>query len=65
MEWVEIIVGDDTRRTYIDTHPFCRNADTVLTVVEEKKNDENYELLQRNLRRVETNAFEWQAIEYC
>lgn len=50
--WVdEGIVGDDTDGHIDDTIRFV-NADTVLTVVEEKKNDENYELLQHNLRQL-------------
>ncbi|RFM27991.1 agmatine deiminase family protein [Deminuibacter soli] len=47
--WVpEGIVGDDTDGHIDDTIRFV-NEDTVLTVVEEDKNDENYELLQQNL----------------
>lgn len=47
--WVpEGIVGDDTDGHIDDTIRFV-NEDTVLTVVEENKNDENYELLQQNL----------------
>lgn len=50
--WVsEGIVGDDTDGHIDDTVRFV-NADTVLTVVEENKNDENYELLQKNLREL-------------
>ena len=48
--WVdEGIVGDDTDGHIDDTVRFV-NEDTVLTVVEENKEDENYELLQKNLR---------------
>lgn len=48
--WVpEGIVGDDTDGHIDDTIRFV-NADTVLTVVEERKDDENYELLQQNLK---------------
>lgn len=48
--WVEEgIVGDDTDGHIDDTVRFV-NADTVLTVIEENKGDENYELLQKNLR---------------
>ena len=48
--WVcEGIVGDDTDGHIDDTVRFV-NEDTVLTVVEENKNDGNYKLLQRNLR---------------
>ena len=44
--WVdEGIVGDDTDGHIDDTVRFV-NADTVLTVVEENKQDENYQLLQ-------------------
>ncbi|RYG02674.1 MAG: agmatine deiminase family protein [Chitinophagaceae bacterium] len=47
--WVdEGIVGDDTDGHIDDTVRFV-NADTVLTVIEEDKSDENYELLQHNL----------------
>jgi len=47
--WVkEGIVGDDTDGHIDDTVRFV-NADTVLTVVEEDKEDENYALLQENL----------------
>ena len=50
--WVdEGIVGDDTDGHIDDTVRFV-NADTVLTVVEENKLDENYELLQHNLRQL-------------
>jgi agmatine deiminase len=48
--WVnEGIAGDDTDGHIDDTIRFV-NSDTVLTVVEENKNDENYEPLQQNLR---------------
>ena len=48
--WVkEGIIGDDTDGHIDDTVRFV-NEDTVLTVVEENKGDENYELLQENLR---------------
>jgi agmatine deiminase len=48
--WVnEGIVGDDTDGHIDDTVRFV-NEDTVLTVVEENKNDGNYELLQKNLK---------------
>jgi agmatine deiminase len=47
--WVsEGIVGDDTDGHIDDTVRFV-NEDTVITVVEENKNDENYALLQQNL----------------
>jgi len=50
--WVdEGIVGDDTDGHIDDTVRFV-NADTVLTVIEEDRNDENYELLQGNLRQL-------------
>lgn len=50
--WVdEGIVGDDTDGHIDDTIRFV-NEDTVLTVVEENKNDENYELLQNNLKKL-------------
>lgn len=48
--WVpEGIVGDDTDGHIDDTIRFV-NEDTVLTVVEDKKEDENYDLLQQNLK---------------
>jgi agmatine deiminase len=50
--WVgEGIVGDDTDGHIDDTVRFV-NEDTVLTVIEEDKQDENYELLQQNLREL-------------
>lgn len=50
--WVsEGIVGDDTDGHIDDTVRFV-NEDTVLTVVEENKNDENYDLLQTNLKEL-------------
>ena len=50
--WVsEGIVGDDTDGHIDDTVRFV-NEDTVLTVIEENRNDENYELLQQNLREL-------------
>lgn len=50
--WVdEGIVGDDTDGHIDDTIRFV-NEDTVLTVIEENKQDENYELLQHNLRQL-------------
>ena len=58
--WVdEGIVGDDTDGHIDDTVRFV-NEDTVLTVIEENKNDENYALLQENLSAIEKDAFtEW------
>lgn len=48
--WVcEGIIGDDTDGHIDDTVRFV-NEDTVLAVIEEDKSDENYELLQMNLR---------------
>ncbi|HEY6977568.1 MAG TPA: agmatine deiminase family protein [Chitinophagaceae bacterium] len=50
--WVnEGIVGDDTDG-HIDDTVRSVNEDTVLAVVEENKNDENYELLQNNLQQL-------------
>jgi len=47
--WVtEGVVGDDTDGHIDDTVRFV-NQDTVITVIEEKKSDANYEPLQRNL----------------
>jgi agmatine deiminase len=45
------IVGDDTDGHIDDLTRFV-NADTVVTVVEEDKNDENYTLLQENLHEL-------------
>jgi agmatine deiminase len=48
--WVdEGIIGDDTDGHIDDTIRFV-NEDTVLSVVETNVNDENYELLQQNLK---------------
>lgn len=50
--WVEDgIIGDDTDGHIDDTVRFV-NENTVLTVVEENPEDENYELLQTNLRQL-------------
>lgn len=50
--WVdEGIVGDDTDGHIDDTVRFV-NEDTVVTVIEENKNDENYALLQTNLQQL-------------
>lgn len=51
--WVDDgIVGDDTDGHIDDTVRFV-NEDTVLTVVEENKQDENYHLLQQNLKQLQ------------
>ncbi|MGC8749500.1 agmatine deiminase family protein [Hydrotalea sp.] len=51
--WVdEGIVGDDTDGHIDDTVRFV-NTDTVITVIEENKNDENYHLLQHNLKQLQ------------
>ena len=50
--WIdEGIVGDDTDGHIDDTVRFV-NEDTVIAVVEEKKDDANYELLQKNLTQL-------------
>jgi agmatine deiminase len=50
--WVnEGIVGDDTDGHIDDTVRFV-NEDTVITVIEENKNDDNYDLLQHNLKQL-------------
>lgn len=50
--WVdEGIIGDDTDGHIDDTVRFI-NEDTVITVIEEDKEDENYEILQQNLRQL-------------
>jgi agmatine deiminase len=51
--WIdEGIVGDDTDGHIDDTVRFV-NEDTVITVIEEDKADENYQLLQRNLQQLQ------------
>jgi agmatine deiminase len=51
--WIdEGIVGDDTDGHIDDTVRFV-NEDTIITVIEENRNDENYELLQHNLRQLQ------------
>ncbi|MFI5161646.1 MAG: agmatine/peptidylarginine deiminase [Sphingobacteriales bacterium] len=48
--WVnEGIIGDDTDGHIDDTVRFV-NEDTVVTVIEENKTDENYQILQENLQ---------------
>ncbi len=47
------IVGDDTDGHIDDITRFV-NTDTVVTVVEENRNDDNYELLQANLSTLKT-----------
>jgi agmatine deiminase len=47
------IVGDDTDGHIDDITRFV-NEDSVVTVVEENKNDENYHLLQENLEQLKT-----------
>ncbi len=50
--WVDDgIVGDDTDGHIDDTVRFV-NSDTVLTVIEETKDDENFDLLQNNLKQL-------------
>ena len=52
--WVdEGIVGDDTDGHIDDTVRFV-NEDTVLTVVEENTSDDNYALLQHNLKQLKS-----------
>lgn len=52
--WVaEGIIGDDTDGHIDDTVRFI-NEDTVITVVEEDKQDENHDLLQRNLIQLQS-----------
>lgn len=51
--WVnEGIVGDDTDGHIDDTVRFI-NADTILTVIEENKDDDNFILLQNNLKQLQ------------
>ncbi len=50
--WVaDGIVGDDTDGHIDDTVRFV-NEDTVIAVIEENRNDDNYELLQQNLEQL-------------
>lgn len=52
--WVdEGIVGDDTDGHIDDTVRFV-NEDTVITVIEEDRNDDNYSLLQHNLTQLKS-----------
>jgi len=52
--WVpDGIVGDDTDGHVDDTVRFV-NSDTVIAVVEENRSDENFELLQKNLKTLKT-----------
>ena len=51
------IVGDDTDGHIDDLTRFV-NEDTVVTVVEHSKNDENYETLQENLKTLSTLRLE-------
>ena len=51
------IVGDDTDGHIDDITRFV-NEDTVVTVVEENRKDENYELLQENLKLLKTMRLE-------
>jgi len=53
----EGIVGDDTDGHIDDITRFV-NPDTVVTVVEENKSDENYEILQDNLKELSTMRLE-------
>ena len=47
------IIGDDTDGHIDDITRFV-NEDTVVTVIEENKNDENYHILQENLQTLKT-----------
>jgi agmatine deiminase len=51
------IIGDDTDGHIDDLTRFV-NEDTVVTIVEENKNDENYEILQENLKQLKTLRLE-------
>ena len=51
--WIDDgIAGDDTDGHIDDTVRFV-NSDTVLAVIEEKENDENFSLLQKNLKQLQ------------
>jgi agmatine deiminase len=51
------IIGDDTDGHIDDLTRFV-NDDTVVTIVEENKSDENYEILQENLKTLKTLRLE-------
>lgn len=51
------IIGDDTDGHIDDLTRFV-NSDTVVTIVEENKGDENYEILQDNLKELKTLRLE-------
>jgi agmatine deiminase len=51
------IIGDDTDGHIDDLTRFV-NAETVVTIVEENKSDENYEILQDNLKELKTLRLE-------
>ncbi len=51
------IVGDDTDGHIDDLTRFV-NEDTVITIIEENKSDENYEILQDNLKELKTLRLE-------
>ncbi len=51
------IIGDDTDGHIDDLTRFV-NEDTVVTIIEENKNDENYEILQDNLKELKTLRLE-------
>lgn len=51
------IIGDDTDGHIDDLTRFV-NSDTVVTIVEENKKDENYEILQDNLKELKTLRLE-------
>lgn len=53
----EGIIGDDTDGHIDDITRFV-NQDTVLTVIEENKSDENYEILQENLKLLQKMRLE-------
>jgi len=53
----EGIIGDDTDGHIDDLVKFV-NEDTVVTTVEENKQDENYEILQKNLKDLKTMRLE-------
>lgn len=51
------IIGDDTDGHIDDLTRFV-NEDTVVTIIEENKSDENYEILQDNLKELKTLRLE-------
>jgi agmatine deiminase len=59
------IVGDDTDGHIDDLTRFV-TEDTVVTIIEENKDDENFEILQDNLKELKNTSFrKWKADQHC